>query len=290
MNIKLLSKFKNRYKLIKNISSFLPKYFFQLHKSKKFESVFIFTFHKCASSFIPDLAQLVSENSNLRHIDYEQAVWHLGDWINLQKSTYDYLNENYYYFFNQRGNVYAPLRFSPSKELDFFIKSNPKILFLRDPRDVAVSAFHSFGKTHPLPKSSKSRKVFLERRKRMNHLGINKFSLEFLREIVMPVYKEYAQFKKENHNLIYIKYEDFALDVKGTIDSIISFLKLRVNNYDLENLVNKASPITEKINTNSHKRSGKPNQYFESLDKELIDFISNEYSDVLSELNFDLIN
>ena len=287
MNIKLLRKFRNRYNLIKNISTFLSKYFFQLYKSKKDKSIFIFTFHKCASSFIPDLSELLAKNSNLRHIDYEQAAWHLGNWINLEESIYNFLNNNYNYFFNKKGNIYAPLRFNPSRELEFFIKLNPKILFLRDPRDVAVSAFYSFGKTHPLPKSSKSRKNFLERRKRINHLGINEFSLEFLRETVMPVYEEYAKIKKENQNLIYIKYEDFALDVKGTIQRVISFLKLRVNNIDIDNLVNKASPITEKININSHKRSGRPKQYLEILDKELIDLINKEYKNVLSELNFD---
>ena len=160
MNIKLLNKLKNRYNLLKNIIIFLSKYFFNLDKSKKDESIFIFTFHKCASSFIPDLAELLSKNSYLKHIDYEQAAWHLGDLINLQESIYNYLNKHYYYFFNKKGNIYAPLRFNPSKELEFFIKSNPKILFLRDPRDVAISAYHSFGKTHPLPKSNKSRKVF----------------------------------------------------------------------------------------------------------------------------------
>tara|TARA_Y100001978_G_C23651107_1_gene413450 strand:+ start:148 stop:1014 length:867 start_codon:yes stop_codon:yes gene_type:complete len=286
MNIKLLIKFKNRYTLIKNISTFLSKYFFHLYKSKKDKSIFIFTFHKCASSFIPDLSDLLSKSSNLRYIDYEQAAWHLGDWINIEESIYIFLNKNYNYFFNKKGNIYAPLRFSPSKELEFFIKSNPKILFLRDPRDVAVSAFYSFGKTHPLPKSSKIRKSFLERREKINHLGINQFSLEFLRESVMPVYEEYARIKKENQNLIYIKYEDFALDVKGTIQKVISFLKLRVNNSDIDKLVKKASPITEKININAHKRSGKPNQYLEILDKELIDLINKEYKNILSELNF----
>lgn len=287
MNIKLLNKLRNRYNLTKNITTFLFKYFFQLYKSKRDESIFIFTFHKCASSFIPNLAELLSKNSHLRHIDYEQSAWHLGDWINLQESIYDYLNKHYYYFFNKRGNIYGPLRFSPSDELEFFIKSNPKILFLRDPRDVAISAYHSFGQTHPLPKSNKSRISFLERRKRINYLGMNDFSLEFLRDSVMPVYKEYAKLKKENQNLLYIKYEDFALDVKGTIKKVISFLKLRVDDFDLNNLVNKASPITDKVDTKGHKRSGKPNQYLEILDKELIDLITKEYKNVLSELNFE---
>ncbi len=286
MNNKLLIKLKNRYKLIKNISTFLPKYFLQLYKSKKNESIFIFTFYKCASSFIPDLADLLSENSDLIHTDYEQAVWHLGDWIKLKEPTTNYLNKNYNYFFNKKGNIYAPLRFSPSNELKFFIGSNPKILFLRDPRDVAISAFHSFGKTHPLPKASKSKKKFIERRRSINKIDINKFSLEFIREIVMPVYKAYSELKKENDNLIYIKYEDFALDVKGTMQRIISFLDLKIKDKDLEDLVKKACPITEKVNIKAHKRSGKPSQFYEILDNELIDLINNEYKDILSELQF----
>ena len=288
MNIKLLNKFNNRYKLIKNISIFLYKNSINFFKSKREKSIFIFTFHKCASSFIPDLADLLSKNSNLGHIDYENAAWHLGDWINFRESIYDELNKSYNYFFNKNGNIYAPLRFCPSDEFQVFIKSNPKILFLRDPRDVAISAFHSFGKTHPLPKNSQIRKSFLKRRRRINQLGINKFSFEFLRETVMPVYKEYAELKKENQNLIYIKYEDFVYNVKGTIQSIISFLNLKINDNDLDNLVMRASPITEKINMAAHKRSGKPKQYIKNLDEELIFQINNEYKDILTELNFEL--
>ena len=62
------------------------------------------------------------------------------------------MNSNHKNLFSENGEIYGPQR----KPLNFSgIENYKKIFFLRDPRDVLVSAYYSFGKTHKIPNQKK---------------------------------------------------------------------------------------------------------------------------------------
>jgi hypothetical protein len=139
-------------------------------------SVLFFTTHKCASTFIPPLLTTITRNSNYEFKDYAQAIWNLGDKLDIGQDQENFLSsflENAAdRLFFRRGEIYAPLRVP----VDFSERKNLKhIFFLRDPRDVMVSAYYSFGLTHSLPKNSKLRKRHQLRKQRILEQGIDDY-------------------------------------------------------------------------------------------------------------------
>ncbi len=242
---------------------------------KKRKSVLFFTTHKCASSFINILLEKIVISSDYDNINYTKSIRRLGDKTSII-DTHKYLKENYQYLFVPYGEIYAPLRkpviFPGSEEYRH-------IFFLRDPRDILVSGFHSFGRTHPVPINKEKKETFLQRRKEINEMGIDKFTLKEAVEWVKPIYAEYRLMRSTVNDSIYLKYDLFKEDPREFIERINAYLDLGINDTLAESLANLAEPVQKEINDSAHKRSGNSNQFKKELKPETI----LELNDILRE-------
>ncbi len=108
------------------------------------ESVFFYTFHKCASTLFG--SYVLKNIRGLRNVGYARGVdggMHAGNAA-----------------FNERGYVYGPIRLSvfPGSSVqehlvgpvydERFIKDRIAVFLIRDPRDVLVSSYYAFGFAH----------------------------------------------------------------------------------------------------------------------------------------------
>ena len=168
-------------------------------------SVLFFTTHKCASTFIPTLFKTITKNSNYKLKDYAQAIWSLGDELDIKQDQKDsisnFLEEAADELFFRRGYIYAPLRFP----VDFPERNQLKhIFFLRDPRDVLVSSYYSFGFTHAEPKNSKAKKRFQAKRKLAQQKGIDNYVINEATNY-LDRYLKYKELLETSNSYLYLK-------------------------------------------------------------------------------------
>ena len=250
-------------------------------------SVLFFTTHKCASSFISPLFQTITSNSNFELKDYAGAIWNLGDQLDIDQDKEDFLSaflENAAdRLFFRRGEIYAPLRIP----VDFPERRNLKhIFFLRDPRDVMVSSYYSFGFTHGLPKNSKLRKRRLLERQRISEQGIDNYVVSDANNFLNR-YLKYKEFVETSDSYLYLKYDDFQSDPLNFIETITKYLDITIPKQERQQLAEKASPVQITTDETKHKRSGKSKQYLKELKPETIEILNKKFAEVLEYWNFE---
>lgn len=246
-------------------------------------SVLFFTTHKCASMFCDTLFGTISRNSRFECRNYPAAFWELEGKIQVGDSYEPFLIENYNTFFRQKGEIYAPLR----RPIDFPGRNGFKhIFFLRDPRDVLVSAFYSFGFTHSLGNDEERKSERLKEREKIQTGGIDVYALKAGVEWLLPIYEKYRSFREEENRSLYLRYDEFAHDTKRFLTAILEFLDVNLPEDAFNTIVDKAAPVQARPRDGKHKRSGKTGQYQTELKPDTIEFLNEKLSAVLDYWGF----
>jgi hypothetical protein len=284
----LLSKLS--HKIATKIDSItLQKKILSVYKNtEKPKSAIFYTTHKCASSFVPQLFSVILKNSDYELVDYAGAIWHLGNKFNLGTPHMDclqnFLEKSYSDLYSLHGRIYGPQRVP----LDFPGRDKFKnIFFLRDPRDVLISAYFSFAFTHPEPLNNISRKEFLKRRNRLHQQGIDQYVLEEAKQWIVPLYSQYKHLRETAPDYIYLKYDFFKNQTPDFIRAIADFLVLLPTQEDIELLTKQASPV-QTTEVMKHQRSGKNGQYLDKLHPETVEKLNDILAEVLSDWKFNV--
>lgn len=250
------------------------------------QSVIFYTTHKCASVFMNSLFSTVANHSTEYEFkDYASVIWSLGDYIfEFGESYEDFLEKGYDLLYKTKGYIYAPQRMP----LDFPGRENFKhIFFLRDPRDVLVSGYYSFGYSHNLPPHGKKRKYsFTENRKNIQEQGIDNYAKEATINWILPVYNQYKFLLESSNSYLYLTYDEFKDNTVNFIQKINYFLDVKIPDNEVKKLAGTAKPIQNKEDINKHQRSGKSKQYKKELNPETIKYLNETLSDILNYWNF----
>jgi len=247
-------------------------------KKNKCESVYFFTFHKCASSLF---SNYVLRNVNgLILKDYAKIIYKRGD-HNIR--------------FNKTGYIYGPLRLSantkspvykkliaPVSKSDFL--SNKKaIFFIRDPRDILVSAYYSFGYTHGLSHVKQIRELQESKKSAILNQSIDEYVLNSVEEISKNFKLLNSLLDKCNKSVV-LKYEDMITNFDSFINSFREIVDI---NEDIVQDIYKKSRPRKKEEKTSHRRSGHPGGYKNKLKKETIITLNEILHEVLIMFNYD---
>jgi hypothetical protein len=245
-------------------------------------SVIFYTTHKCASTFISNLFDVILKRSDYDLIDYAGAIWNARDKINPTSPYEVFLEQAYTDLYSLNGKIYAPQR----RYLDFPGRSKFKhIFFLRDPRDILVSSYFSMAFTHSEPSNSIARDRFLSRRNEIKEQDIDDYVLVQAEEWVVPLYKQYKELRETSETYIYLKYDVFADNTPEFVKTISEFLGLNPSREDMELLTKNASPV-QSIEVMNHKRSGKTGQYLQKLRPTTVEKLNYILSEVLFDWEF----
>lgn len=256
-----------------------------LRNLDKPRSVIFYTTHKCASTFAQRLFEVMARNANYELVDYAGAIWGAGDRLSKIETPYEiFLERAYSELYSLNGKIYAPQR----EYLDFPGRHKFRhIFFLRDPRDVLVSAYFSFAFTHAEPLRSSDRDDFLAQRSKMQQQGIDDYVLEQAEQWILPFYSNYQKLRDTADDYLYVKYSLFISDTAKFIQQIADYCDLKPPASDIEFLVREASPVQKTEQKKSHKRSGKTGQYLEKLRPETIEKLNGILADVLRDWEFE---
>ena len=251
------------------------------NKSKN-ESVIFFTTHKCASNFSNELLKSVENISNYSLYDYGALIGSLADKLNINSNFEPYLNKNYSHLFMPYGEIYGPQRMP----LNFpGLERFKKIFFLRDPRDMLVSAYYSFGFNHIIPDSKNLSYEFNKKRNKIQYLTIDEYVLEESINWVIPVFDQYKEIKENSKKLLFLKYDNYTKNTKEFIENIFEFIEVE-NELEINRLVSISNPVQSKIQVSQHKRSGKNNQWKTELQKTTQKKLTDNLKDILKYWEF----
>ena len=251
--------------------------------NSEIDSFIFFTTHKAASNFTNQILKEVEQISEFELYDYGALIGSISEKLNITDQFEEYLNENHKTLFKLNGEIYGPQRLP----LNFTgINDYKKIFFLRDPRDVLVSAYYSFGYSHVEPDSTSMIDSFLKKRATIQNQTIDEYVLQEMERWIKPAYMNYKKLRLESTNdVLYLKYNDYIENTEGIVNKILTFFGLE--NRDLaKRLAMSANPITRLEEKDQHKRSGKNNQWKTHLKQSTQDELNIKLKDILEFWDF----
>ena len=252
----------------------------------------LFTTHKSASTLMMQLLRQVSVLSWARYFDYERCLWRNGDRLPIANHA-QFLTDHAGSLFRGYREIYGPIRYPIPINLEKPDQLQT-LFFLRDPRDVLISAFHSFGQIHPVPKNAVHAAEFLKERALIQAEGLDGFALRKAEQWMNPTLKGFRAIRDRSAHTKTIHYQTFYDDPVGVaVDlldalgetrqpirrAIVAFLEQQVPYH--------GASVTHRSNP-THIRSGANRQFENALAPQTVQAVTDLLADELVEWGFSL--
>ena len=242
------------------------------------ESTYFFTFHKCASTLFGGYA--LKKIKGLRHVDYELRFT-LG-------------MQNHPVTFEKKGYMYGPIRLStgpespahealivPTTRVDF-LKDKIALFFLRDPRDILVSAYYSFGYSHPFSKIEAIKKQQEQQRSRILSQTLDEFAMGYA-PAILKGFEKVEALRQSCRRSVVLRYEDMILDWDKFVKDFSCYIKIRRR--VLLRIYKRTRPRdTQEIG--AHRRSGKTEGFRNSLKPRTVENLNKTFKAVLDRYRY----
>jgi hypothetical protein len=240
------------------------------------DSIFVVTFHKTASTFFADY--VIHQIPGLTPVDYASQL------VN-DKLTGDVV-------FHEHGYAYGVLRLAPfgpeyERVIRPFIADRRlracKTLFLvRDPRDILVSMYYSFGKTHALAENPEMRALQAEMRGAAQVSSVAAYALQEAQQVVQR-FAMMRELVRDTPRKLIVRYEDMIHDFDRFWGELQPFLGLmpaaRARLY-----AETRPQLVER--PDQHKRLGKTGNYREKFDAATIAELNRQFAEILPEYGY----
>lgn len=247
------------------------------HLSRR-ESVFFFTYHKCASSLFS--SYVLRQARGLEQVDL--AFEHFNSGLTGPIK------------YRRRGAVYGPLRLSSPPDTDFhkeiiapvtqpdFIRDRVSVLLVRDPRDIPVSAYFSFGYSHRFSPVEEIRRQQEVGRAAIREKSIDEYVLAATPAIVGN-FEAGARLLDNCRRCTLLKYEDMVLNWDSFAADLTRHIQL--DPPALQKTYEKSRP-REKEDVTAHQRSGKTEGFREKLQQETITEMNRLLGPILKRFGY----
>jgi len=251
-------------------------------------SVCFYTFHRCASTLFADY--LLRNIDGMTPIDYLSQIYHGHEPASLT--------------FERRGHVYGPLRLTagwapalePSRGLvasverlralvstEEFVKDKTAMFLVRDPRDMLVSMYYSFGFSHGFSPVPEIRECQEQDRREIQGLTIDEFALTRVAHILAK-FDEVERLSGACRRGVVLRYEDMIDKWDHFVDGLTRLLEIQPR--VLKELYQRSRP-REVEDVAAHRRSGRPGGFRAKLKPETIASLNVLLSRVLGRFRYD---
>lgn len=244
------------------------------------ESVYFYTFHKCASSLFSNYA--LKNIEGLRHVDYANEFY-IG-------KKCDTVN------FEGTGFIYGPIRLSadplsvtfkrlvePASESNF-IRNRIGIFLLRDPRDILVSSYYSFGYSHGLSSVNEIREMQEQTRNAIQQKTIDEYVLDSAGSMLSS-FETADRLIGVCNRCVVIRYEDMLNNWDHFAKDLTKYVNIRPA--VLTQIYEQSRP-RDREDVTSHRRSGKARGFESKLKSETIVSLNSMFEPVLKRFQYDV--
>jgi sulfotransferase family protein len=250
----------------------------RLHPTRP-ESVYFYTLHKCASSLFSDY--VLKNIRRLRLVDYADRFYK-GEPVECVT-------------FKEKGCIYGPIRLStdpPSVVYDRlvepvshtdFIRDKIAIFLIRDPRDIIVSSYYSFGYTHEFSTVKEIEEQQRQARELIRRKTIDAFALEVANSTLNHFHVIDRLSQACNRGIV-LKYEDMIDNWEKFSSGLTKYLN--IGRKTLRHTYTQTRPL-ENENETGFRRSGKPGAYRDKLLTSTVDALNIVFAPVLTRFHYE---
>lgn len=240
--------------------------------------MFFYTFHKCASTLFSNY--ILPNIPELEHVDYAA------------RSTHAPISDPL--VFEEKGKVYGPIRLTANHGIPCyqiliaptanpeFVKGRRALFFLRDPRDILVSEFFSFGRSHELAEEPGMRAVQERVREKISSQTLDEYCLERAPEL-LAAFQKMKELHAACENGLLLRYEELIDDFPAFAREIAGFLKLPE---EIIEEIRKQSRPGEGEDPAKHRRSGRTGSFAGKIQPETAKTIDGIFGAVLEEFRY----
>lgn len=248
------------------------------YKKDAYESVYFYTLHKCASTLFS--GYLLQHVEGLRLLDYAASIYH-GEDVNV--------------VFEDKGYIIGPIRISanPFSEVykrlvepassPEFIHDKTAIFLIRDPRDVLVSSYYSFGYSHGFSPVNQIREAQEALRAQIQQMTMDEYILSFADQTLRH-FETIRCLDNVCGRSVVLKYEDMIDDFEYFSVQLTKYLNIKQP--ILQRLFEDSRP-KQRENIFSHRRSGKAGGFRNRLMQPAIDILNAKFGDVLEYFQYE---
>jgi hypothetical protein len=250
----------------------------RLHPTRP-ESVYFYTLHKCASSLFSDY--VLKNIRRLRLVDYADRFYK-GEPVECVT-------------FKEKGCIYGPIRLStdpPSVVYDRlvepvsrtdFIRDKIAIFLIRDPRDILVSSYYSFGYTHEFSTVKEIEEQQRQARELIRRKTIDAFALEVANSTLNHFHVIDRLSQACNRGIV-LKYEDMIDNWEKFSLGLTKYLD--IGRKTLRRTYKQTRPLENESET-GFRRSGKPGAYKDKLSTSTADALNIIFAPVLTRFHYE---
>lgn len=264
---------------LKSLGS-IPAYLDWYWQKHQHESIYFYTFHKCASTLFSNY--LLKQIRGLRHIDYANQIY-----LGKQKQAQDFI-------FAKTGYIYGPIRLSADPRDDVyrflvaptsqvgFIADKRAIFFIRDPRDILVSSYYSVAYTHGYSPVAEIQDRQAKIRTQVQQMTLDEYAL---REVV-TVKQHFLtlwELSQVCQRGVVLKYEDMIENFNWFAAQLTKYVA--VEDKVLREIFARSRPKLSE-DTTSHRRSGLPGGFRQKLQPATIQAVNQQLAEILTKFTY----
>lgn len=164
--------------------------------------------------------------------------------------------------------------------------SSPKILLVRDPRDIAVSLYFSITSSHAMPAEGHLSRMLNTQRQLTKNLTISQFVTAGEADSAIMNMRNFLQHSYQVGDFRIRRYEDVIFSKRQWFKSIADELQVDFEQQLLEELIDRFDVFPKYENPHAHIRRVTPGDYQRRLDSVALDYLEQRFKDVFEELDY----
>jgi uncharacterized protein YukE len=177
--------------------------------------------------------------------------------------------------------IYSTL-IEPASRTDF-IRDKIAIFLIRDPRDIIVSSYYSFGYTHEFSTVKEIEEQQRQIRELIRRKTIDAFALE-MANATLNHFHTIDRLSQACNRGIVLKYEDMIDNWEKFSSGLTKYLD--IGRKTLRHTYKQTRPLENESET-GFRRSGKPGGYRDKLLASTVDALNNIFAPVFTRFHYD---
>lgn len=202
----------------------------------------------------------------------------------LKGVPFDNVLEDVDCLFDQPGYIFGTFRWLPQR-LDIpAMRFRKKVLLVRDPRDMIVSAYYSFKESHPVPRQGQVKERIERNRRKLQRVTVD----EYARTAADGVKQRYFAVMDllSSTNILLRRYEDIVFSKTEFVRDIAGFYDIDIPEKEVAAIACKHDVFPKTENSGQHIRQVKPRNFETKLTAETIEEISHTFRAALAEFGY----
>lgn len=245
-------------------------------------SAIAFSFYKAGSTLLRKILEDLAPAASVRMYNLEGELFHLGvEHKDLPPSVSE--------VFRERGYCFGVFRSMPRAYEIPILDAAPKLLLVRDPRDILVSHFFSMSKSHPTPGkglSDKKSERFSKERERVQVTSVDEHALRKA-EMFRRHFAGYADRLLDKPNLRIDRYEDIIFDKARWVDELRDHLGWGVSAKARADVAARHDIVPSGERDDQHIRRVRPGDHVDKLRPETIGRLNEIFAPFLDRFGYD---